>query len=182
MQGTKSLKDLAYNVLKRSKGEAKLQQGVVLPFQHQNQNVAGKPEVRTDKTDRFNSNANVSVLSVPSEGHLDKNLENMLESCTDSTDRFNPNANMSVLSVPSQGPLDKTSLLNDFEERLAIAEYDGFQSSFQAQRIAYQDAFINVLNTLPYEEEEGYYDEDWLMRRIKTAQGWLVAQGLRQPK
>jgi hypothetical protein len=43
--------------------------------------------------------------------------------------------------------------------------------------------FIAVLSTLPYdEEEESYYDEDWLTRRIKAAQSWLVAQGLHQPK
>jgi hypothetical protein len=146
------------------------------------ENLENMPDPCTDNTDRFNSNANVSVLSVPSQGLLDKNLENVPESCTDSTDRFNSNANMSVLSVPSQGSLDKTSLLDDFEERLAIAEYDGHQTPTQAQRIAYQDAFIAALNTLPYEETEGYYDEDWLTRRIKAAQSWLVAQGLHQPK
>jgi hypothetical protein len=87
------------------------------------------------------------------------------------------------LSVPSSGSLNKASLLDDFEERLAIAEYDGHQRPLQAQRIAYQDAFITVLSTLPYEEEEeSYYDEDWLTRRIKAAQSWLVAQGLHQPK
>jgi len=147
MQETKSLKDLACNVLNRSKSNAKPQQRITLAPQHQNQNLENKPESRTDNTDRFN-----------------------------------PNANVSVLSVPSQGSLDRTSLLDNFEERLAIAEYDGHQSPIQAQRIAYQDAFIAVLNTLPYEEEEGYYDEDWLTRRIKAVQNWLVAQGLRQPE
>ena len=86
------------------------------------------------------------------------------------------------MSVPLQRPFRKSSLLDDFEERLAIAEYDGHQGTLQAQRIAYQDAFIDVLNTLPYEEEKGYYDEDWLIRRIKAAQSWLVTQGLHQPE
>ena len=59
---------------------------------------------------------------------------------------------------------------------------EGHQTPTQTQRIAYQDAFINVLNTLPHEEEQGYYNEDWLTRRVKAAQSWLVAQGLHQPK
>jgi hypothetical protein len=76
----------------------------------------------------------------------------------------------------------ETEILDSFEERLAIAEYDGQQNPLQAQRIAYQDAFIAVLNTLSCEETEGYYDEDWLTRRIKAAQSWLVTQGLQQPE
>ena len=145
-------------------------------------NLRNMPEIQTDKTDRLDSNTNVSVLSVPSGGHFGKNLENMSETPTDRTDRFGPNVNVSVLSVPPQGVLDKISLVDDFEERLAISEYDGQQEPLQAQRIAYQDAFIAVLNTLPYEEVEGYYDEDWLTHRIKTVQNWLVAQGVHQPK
>lgn len=58
---------------------------------------------------------------------------------------------MSVLSVPFPGTFDEESLLYDFEERLAIAEYDGHQTPLQAERIAYQDAFIAVLNALPCE-------------------------------
>jgi len=74
------------------------------------------------------------------------------------------------------------ALSYEFEERLAIAEYDGQQTPLQAQRIAYLDAFMAVLSTLPYEEAESYYDEDWLMRRVKATQHCLVAEGLQQPK
>jgi hypothetical protein len=154
------------------------------------QNPANMSVPHTDSTDRFNSETNMSVLSVPPEGLLDQNLENMSESRTDSTDRFSSETNMSGLSDSSNDlsdrivsyPFDGEYFLYHFEERLAIAEIDGQQSPTQAQRIAYQDAFIAVLNTLPYEEEQGYYDEDWLTRRIKAAQNWLVAQGLQQPE
>jgi hypothetical protein len=148
------------------------------PFDKNLGNMSG---VRTDSTDRLDPKVNMSVLSVPSMGLFAKNLENKAGIRTDRTDRFDPKMNMSVLSVPSEGPFGKFSLLDDFEERLAITEYEGHRTSTQAQRIAYQDAFVEVLSTLPY-EEEGYYDEDWLTRRIKAAQNWLAAQGLQQPK
>lgn len=66
-----------------------------------------------------------------------------------------------------------SSLSEDYEERLAIAEYDGHQTSVQAQRIAYQDAFITVLNALPFKDTER---EDWFEERIKAAREWLLAQ------
>jgi len=93
---------------------------------------------------------------------------------------------MSDLLVPSYGieqkpsfdPVNSDELLDSFEERLAIAEYDGHQSPQQAQRIAYLDAFIAVLVTLPYEDMEG----DWLSSRITAAEHWLLDQGIMQPK
>lgn len=93
---------------------------------------------------------------------------------------------MSVLSVPPYSILDKNSflhleaptLLSEYEERLAIAEYDGRQSPMKAERIAYVDAFLAVLATLPYEDPT----EDWLHQRIKAAQKWLLDQGIKQPK
>ncbi len=69
-------------------------------------------------------------------------------------------------------------LSEEYEERLAIAEYDGHQTQVQAQRAAYLDAFIAVLNALPYEEISG---EKWLKQRVKAAQKWLLEQGLRLP-
>lgn len=76
------------------------------------------------------------------------------------------------MSVPLKGPFAETSFypldaisLRDEYERLAIAEYDGLQNSTQAERIAYQDAFMAVLVTLPYEDLEG----DWLAHRINAA-------------
>ncbi|HUX79305.1 MAG TPA: hypothetical protein VMW10_06145 [Alphaproteobacteria bacterium] len=73
---------------------------------------------------------------------------------------------------------ERAFLSETYDERIAIAEYDGQQTPTQAQRIAYQDAFIAVLNTLPYEEN---YGNNWLEQRIKVAQAWLTAQGLHQP-
>ena len=70
--------------------------------------------------------------------------------------------------------LETDNVLYDFEERLAIAEYDGHQTTTQAERIAYLDAFLAVLATLPYEDTEG----DWLGQRIKAAQEWLLDQGI----
>lgn len=143
------------------------------------ENKSQRCTANTDITDRFASNANMSVLSVPSGRPFCKNPENISKMSTDSTDitnRFSSNANMSVLSGLS-GPLHES-----FEERLAISEYDGQQTHLQAQRIAYLDASIAVLASLPYEEKEGHYDEDWLTRRIKATQHYLAAQGLQQPK
>lgn len=163
------------------------------------ENLENMPGGGPDKPDRLDPSLNLSGLSGSPWGLLGENLSNMPKiepdisdntdkpDISDKPDRSGPNLN---LSGPSQGDLNKTSvfsyeesfLLDDFEERLAIAEYDGHQNPIQAQRIAYQDAFIAVLNTLPYEEEQGYYDEDWLTRRIKAAQSWFVTQGLHQPE
>ncbi|OJW55193.1 MAG: hypothetical protein BGO67_05320 [Alphaproteobacteria bacterium 41-28] len=74
--------------------------------------------------------------------------------------------------------LQLSSLFEDHEERIAIAEYDGQQTPAQAQRIAYQDAFIAVLNTLPYKD---HYECNWLDQRIKATKEWLMAQGIKQP-
>jgi hypothetical protein len=160
------------------------------------ENLENMPGGGPDKPDRLDPSLNLSGLSGSPWGLLGENLNNIpkigpdISDNTDKPDRWGPNLNLSGLSGPSQGDLNKTSvfpyegsfLLDNFEERLAIAEVDGHQSPVQAQRIAYQDAFIAVLSTLPYEEAEGYYDEDWLTRRIKAAQKWLVKQGLKQPE
>ncbi|MBP9691907.1 MAG: hypothetical protein KBD90_01075 [Alphaproteobacteria bacterium] len=134
------------------------------------ENLENMPGGEPDKPDRLDPSLNLSGLSGSPWGLLREKVENNPSKGGDKSARFNSKTNVSVLSVAPQGLLDNSSLLDDFEERLAIAEYDGQQSPLQAQRIAYQDAFIVVLNTLPYEEEEGYYDEDWLTRRIKVAQ------------
>jgi hypothetical protein len=156
------------------------------------QNLENRPLLTTDSTDKFNSNSNLSVLSVPIQGYLDKNLENNPLLTTDSTDKFNSSPNLSVLSVPLQGYFDQNLgdrllpttdntdrfILDDYEERLAIAEYDGQQSPTQAERIAYLDAFVSVLLTLPYDDGAG----DWLSHRITAAKEWLLAQNISQPK
>lgn len=97
---------------------------------------------------------------------------------TDTPDRFNPEMNMSVLSGFSYDSSANmpfyfskgTGLCDEYEERLAISEYNGLQNSTQAQRIAYLDAFLAVLATLPYEDVKG----DWLSHKIKTTQKWLM--------
>jgi hypothetical protein len=69
-------------------------------------------------------------------------------------------------------------ILEEYEERLAIAEYDGLQSPTQAERIAYVDAFVSVLVTLPYDEGDG----DWLDYKVTAAKRWLLDQGISHPK
>ena len=74
------------------------------------------------------------------------------------------------------------ALSYEFEERAAIAEYDGNQTPLQAERIAYQDAFISVLTILHQEAYESSHGEDWLDARITAAKECLQAQNLFQPK
>lgn len=83
-------------------------------------------------------------------------------------------------SIPPQKPclIQLSSLPDEYEERLAIAEYDGHQTGTQAERIAYLDAFVTVLVTLPDDDGEG----DWLSRKIVAAKNWLLDQGIDQPK
>ena len=69
-------------------------------------------------------------------------------------------------------------LSDEYEERLAIAEYDGQQTSSQAERIAYLDAFVAVLLAFPHENTEG----DWLSDKVVEAKKWLLDQGITQPK
>lgn len=134
-----------------------------------------KPDI-TDITDKTNSETYLSGLSGPSTGHFEENLENITSLTTDSTDKSQDKGLLSVLSVPSDGY--SSDILEAYEERRAIAEYDGEQVPLQAQRIAYLDAFLAVLAILPYEETEG----DWLAHRIRAAQEWLLNQGIDPPR
>jgi len=145
----------------------------VLPQGALNQNLVNVSGIITDKPDKFDLKPNMSVLSVPPEDPFDRNLGNMSETRTDKTDK----SDLSVLSGSIYDSFTEHSILETFEERIAIAEYDGHQNSDQAQRIAYQDAFITVLNALPYEDKEG---ADWFEKRIKVAKEWLLGQGIRQ--
>lgn len=87
---------------------------------------------------------------------------------------------MSVLSVPFWSPSQKISfypsagdsLHHDYEERLAIAEYDGHQNTTQAQRIAYLDAFISLLSALAGKDPH----QDWFAQKIQTALATLQDQ------
>ena len=102
---------------------------------------------------------------------------------TDNTDRSEKRGDMSVLSVPSQSLSAKIApySFDDFEERIAIAEYDGRQNTVQAQRIAYQDAIVTILNANP-PNDELKPDQDWFMERIKAAKDFLTTQGITQPR
>jgi hypothetical protein len=72
------------------------------------------------------------------------------------------------------------SLKDDFEERIAIAEYDGQQDTLQAHRIAYESAVITVLNANP---PNGSVKPgvDWLNERIKSVENWLLLEGIERP-
>lgn len=74
--------------------------------------------------------------------------------------------------------VERGTFLYEYEERLAIAEYAGEQSPDQVRRIAYLDAFVAILVTLPYENVE----DDWMEHRIKEAHKWILAQGIEQPE
>jgi len=96
------------------------------------------------------------------------------ESVSESVFSGTQNIALSELFLPERAFLSET-----YDERIAIAEYDGQQTPTQAQRIAYQDTFIAVLNTLPYKET---HEGDWLDQRIKAAKDWLVSQGIEVPR
>lgn len=123
-----------------------------------------------------NKKGPLSAVSVPPKGlslTVEKNRPtNVLTELT--------RDHQSGLSVPPGGlfPLDWNSLLYEFEERLAIAEHDGQQNSLEAHRIAYQDAFISVLNALSDQESAEMELKLWLTHRIKRAQDWLASEGI----
>jgi len=156
-------------------------------------NLGNVSKINTDSTDRFNYQTNMSVLSVHSEGALDNNLRNVSKINTNNTDRFNSETNMSVLSVHSEGALDnnlrnvskintdntdrfnsKTNMLgaslqDSFEERLAIAEYDGHQTPLQSERMAYLEAFLTLLFDLTASDPH----REWLVQKVQAARATL---------
>lgn len=123
---------------------------------------------RGDKSARFRFETNMSPLSLRPRGLLDEKMVNTPEpDISDKPDRFNLKTNLSVMSG-----LSAPSLLDSFEERLAIAEYYGQQTHFQAHRIAYLDAFISHLSALAEKDPH----QDWLAQKIQTALATLEAQ------
>jgi len=114
-----------------------------------------------------------SGLSVPPQGLFPLEIEKngATTALTELT-----RGHQSGLSVPPEGlfPLDRESILYGFEERLAIIEYDGDQTALHAHRIAYLDAFISVLSTLPATGPQ----RDWLDQRIQASLAWIETQGL----
>jgi len=129
-----------------------------------------KPDI-SDKPDRLGPNFILSGLSGGTRGLFPETEKNgATNELTELT-----RGHQSGLSVPPQGlfPLDRDSLLYDFEERLAIAEYDGDQTALHAHHIAYLDAFISVLTSLPATDLQ----RDWLDQRIQTSLAWIEAQG-----
>jgi hypothetical protein len=147
--------------------------------------IAEENEALPDKTDKCLPPAGLSILSAPPQGTLDENGENTLPIRTDTTDKPQEAPSSEIFCVPSKKfpacPFDRFSLLTDFEERLAIAEYDGHQSPQQAQRTAYQDAFMAVLSALPEVDTPESSSEDWFDQRIKASQAWLSVQGVERP-
>jgi hypothetical protein len=130
------------------------------------------------KSDRFRFEPNMSPLSLRLRGLFDEKMEkveNNPRKGGDKSDRFKLESNMSPLSLRSPELLDQNFYPygeHDFEERLAIAEYDGDQIDIQAQRIAYLDAFISALTSLPATETQ----RDWLDMRIQTCLAWIEGQ------
>src|SRR5207253_1582333 len=127
------------------------------------ENLGNMPGGGPDKPDRLDPSLNLSGLSGFNQALFDKNLRYMPRIEPDITDKTDTERHLSGLSGSTYGLSGKipftfsndSDLLDGYEERLAIAEYDGHQNSTQAQRIAYLDAFIAVLVTLPYEDAEG---------------------------
>ncbi len=149
--GTNSLKALANKVLERNRERNKQGTRVLKP-------VPPMPQ----SSSACGTNAKVDCKS---------EADNFLYEFN-GTDRLDPKTNVSVVSVPAQGPFDKDSLQYDFEERLAIAEYDGGLTPAQAQRIAYLDAFISILSTLTEDD----LHQGWLAQKIQTALATLERQ------
>lgn len=131
--------------------------------------------IRTDNTDRLERDPNMSGLSGPSDRYFSekyKKLKNNVPILPDKTDKLERKVNLSGLSDHF---LDKNLLKEDFEERLAIAGYDGHTSPEQAKKIAYQDAFIAALTSLPAEDDKASL-QDWLHHRIQAAHSYLTTQ------
>lgn len=113
-----------------------------------------------------------------------QDFSNIPRQLTDNTDRPLDGKLVSVLSVDvalSEGKFVSSGLVHEFEERIAIAEYDGQQNTVQAQRIAYQDAFIIALTATTYEAAHEASD-NWFSQLIKESQAWLISQGIPLPK
>ena len=114
-------------------------------------------KIHTDKPDKPHDGGHLSDLTSPSHESLDKNLENISEARTDKPDKPDKppgEGHLSNFWGLTQSHLDRypyegSPILEDFVERLAIAEYDGRQSDLQAQCIAYRDAFMAALRVLP---------------------------------
>lgn len=84
----------------------------------------------------------------------------------------NPSNGVSSHPLPETKQIGELSLplaLESYEERIAIAEYDGGQSVNHAHRIAYNSALVEYINAHPTEN-------------IIAAQEFLIAQGIPQPE
>jgi len=149
--GTNSLKALANKVLERNKERKTYGTRVLKPVPPPGQLVPLR-----------GTNAEIGC-----KGEADKFLYEF-----NGTDRLDPKTNVSVMSVPAPSTFDKDSLLYEFEERLSIADSDGYQPSVQAQKIAYLDAFISLLSDLAEDDPH----QDWLAQQIQTALSILEAQ------
>jgi hypothetical protein len=95
-----------------------------------------------------------------------------------------PQNGVSSHFLPETKPIEEPIppiLHEDYEERVAIAEYDGGQSVKQAHRIAYLDAFTTLLsNTLV--NNCLHINGDWFMETVRVTQDLLKTQGMSQPE
>lgn len=83
---------------------------------------------------------------------------------TDRADKPISEGHLSVLSVPPKGTLDQDYFYT-YEERVAIAEYDGHQTLLQVQRIAYLDAFLSIL----FDSTELDSQREWLIQKVQSS-------------
>ncbi|MEN8237266.1 MAG: hypothetical protein ABFQ95_06990 [Pseudomonadota bacterium] len=68
---------------------------------------------------------------------------------------------------------DIQSIIDSFEERAAIVEFDAGKSILEAERTAYQEAFVNLLSTHYDDAMVECQGQDWLQKRIDVIQTWL---------
>ena len=120
-----------------------------------------------DKSARFRFEPNMSPLSLRPRGLLDEKMEKVENNYSKGGDksarfRFEPN----MYGLPG------ASLRESFEERLAIAEYDGQQTPLQVERIAYLDAFLTLLFDLTALNPQ----RDWLAQKVQAAVTTLETQ------
>lgn len=122
------------------------------------ENLKNSSKNPSDKSDK----QHLSLLSPKNEHRLDQNLNKgggVTSDRSDKThlsglsgenqDQDHHNQNLQhILQILTDKPdLEIQSILDDFEERCAIVEYDGGCSALEAERTAYKQALINVLSS-----------------------------------
>lgn len=122
---------------------------------------------------QWNTNGTLSLKALANKV-LERN-ETWNKPGTETSKSVPPLSQSSIPCGTDSGTDDTTEygdLSYEFEERTAIAEYDGNQTPIEAHRIAYLDAFISILSDLA---EESLH-QDWLVHKIQIALETLEAQ------